>query len=129
MYDIDQQSKNLGGEATYFTGEYEKYSWEKLMNSKYKFQEKYNIYSESIEKFKIHSNLTYIFRKVFKDVYLPYRDPATLSNFLSIVNRFSYENSETLGDAFESLLSIMGSQSDAGQFRTPRHIIDFILVI
>ena len=27
----------------------------------------------------------------------------------------------------EYLLSIMSSQGDAGQFRTPRHIIDFIV--
>lgn len=32
-----------------------------------------------------------------------------------------------MGNAFEYLLSIMGSQGDAGQFRTPRHIIDFIV--
>jgi type I restriction enzyme M protein len=34
-----------------------------------------------------------------------------------------------LGDAFEYLLSVMGSQGDAGQFRTPRHIIDFLVAI
>lgn len=33
------------------------------------------------------------------------------------------------GDAFEYLLSVMDSQGDAGQFRTPRHIIDFIVSI
>jgi type I restriction enzyme M protein len=27
------------------------------------------------------------------------------------------------------LLSVLGSQGDAGQFRTPRHIIDFIVAI
>ena len=34
-----------------------------------------------------------------------------------------------MGDAFEYLLSVLGSQGDAGQFRTPRHIIDFIVAI
>ena len=34
-----------------------------------------------------------------------------------------------LGDAFEYLLSVLGSQGDAGQFRTPRHLIDFIVDI
>ncbi|MBO4870250.1 MAG: N-6 DNA methylase, partial [Clostridia bacterium] len=42
---------------------------------------------------------------------------------------FSYEDSEELGNAFEYLLSIMGSQGDAGQFRTPRHIIDMMVEI
>ena len=32
-------------------------------------------------------------------------------------------------NAFEYLLSIMGSQGDAGQFRTPRHIIDMMVEI
>ena len=44
-------------------------------------------------------------------------------------NEFHYSHSEKLGDAFEYLLSFMGSQGDAGQFRTPRHIIDFIVEI
>ena len=49
--------------------------------------------------------------------------------FLKEINEFNYSNSEKLGDAFEYLLSFMGSQGDAGQFRTPRHIIDFIVEI
>jgi len=43
------------------------------------------------------------------------------------LNEFTYTHSEDLGDAYEYLLSIMGAQGDAGQFRTPRHIIDFIV--
>ena len=34
-----------------------------------------------------------------------------------------------MGDAFEYLLSVLGSQGDAGQFRTPRHIIDFMVAV
>ena len=49
--------------------------------------------------------------------------------FLKEINEFHYSHSEKLGDAFEYLLSFMGSQGDAGQFRTPRHIIDFIVEI
>lgn len=46
---------------------------------------------------------------------------------LKEIDKLSYDNSENLGNGFEYLLSIMGSQGDAGQFRTPRHIIDFIV--
>ena len=70
-----------------------------------------------------------LFRDIFKNAYLPYRDPETLKSFLKIINEFSYDHSEKLGDAFEYLLSVLGSQGDAGQFRTPRHIIDFIVEI
>jgi type I restriction enzyme M protein len=61
--------------------------------------------------------------------YLPYRDPETLKAFLKIIDEFSYDHSERLGDAFEYLLSVLGSQGDAGQFRTPRHIIDFMVEV
>jgi hypothetical protein len=57
-----------------------------------------------------------------KNAYLPYRDPETLKAFLKIIDEFSYDHSERLGDAFEYLLSVLGSQGDAGQFRTPRHM-------
>ena len=60
---------------------------------------------------------------------MPYRDPETLNMFLKEINWFTYTHSEDLGDAFEYLLSVMGSQGDAGQFRTPRHIIDFIVAV
>ena len=43
------------------------------------------------------------------------------------VNGFAYSHSEELGNAFEYLLQCMGTQGENGQFRTPRHIIDFIV--
>jgi len=49
--------------------------------------------------------------------------------FLKIIGEFEYDHSERLGDSYEQLLSIMGSQGDAGQFRTPRHIIDFMVEV
>ena len=70
-----------------------------------------------------------LFRDIFNNAYLPYRDPETLRAFLKIIDEFTYDHSERLGDAFEYLLSVLGSQGDAGQFRTPRHIIDFIVAI
>jgi type I restriction enzyme M protein len=70
-----------------------------------------------------------LFRDIFKNAYLPYRDPETLRAFLKIIDEFTYEHSERLGDAFEYLLSVLGSQGDAGQFRTPRHIIDFMVEV
>jgi len=74
-------------------------------------------------------NIPQLFRDIFKNAYLPYRDPETLKSFLKEINEFTYDHSEQLGDAFEYLLSVMDSQGDAGQFRTPRHIIDFIVEI
>jgi type I restriction-modification system DNA methylase subunit len=56
-----------------------------------------------------------------------YRDSETLNLFLKEMDGFRYDHSEDLGDAYEYLLSILGTQGKAGQFRTPRHIIDFIV--
>lgn len=76
-----------------------------------------------------NKNIPQLFRDIFKGAFLPYRDPETLNLFLKEINSFSYEHSERLGDAFEYLLSVLGTQGDAGQFRTPRHIIDFIVAV
>ncbi len=129
MDDMDKEAMEFGGEATFFTGEFEKYSWTKIFDPKLGGFEMLALYGEAIEKHKINPNLPQLFRDIFKNAFLPYRDPETLKMFLKIINEFHYDHSEKLGDAFEYLLSVLGSQGDAGQFRTPRHIIDFMVAI
>ena len=70
-----------------------------------------------------------VFREIFKDAMVPYGDHRTLALFLNTMNRMEYDDSEKLGDAYEYLLKTAEAQADAGQFRTPRHIIDFIVNI
>lgn len=127
MDDIDKSSEELGGEAQFFTEGFKQYSWSKLMDSRLSGQERLNLYTEGISKLGTHKNLPQLFRDIFKGAFLPYRDPNVLHIFLKEINGFTYDHSENLGNAFEYLLSIMGSQGDAGQFRTSRHIIDFIV--
>ncbi len=127
MDDMDKQSEELGGKAKFFTGEYSKYSWSKIFDPSISGYELVGLYGEAIQGMNQNPNIPQLFRDIFKNAYLPYRDPETLKSFLKTINEFTYEHSERLGDAFEYLLSIMGSQGDAGQFRTPRHIIDFIV--
>ncbi len=127
MDDMDQQAIAFGGKASFFMGEYQKYSWKKLMDPKLGGQDRMNLYTESLERMSRNKNLSPIFRDILKGAFLPYRSPETLNMFLHEIDGFSYDHSEDLGDAFEYLLAIMGSQGDAGQFRTPRHIIDFIV--
>ena len=129
MNDMDEQSVSLGGKASYFSGKFEKYSWKNLMNSKTSGSDRLELYKDAIEKMYNNENLPELFREIFKNSFLPFKDPSTLNMFLKEINEFHYSNSEKLGDAFEYLLSFMGSQGDAGQFRTPRHIIDFIIEI
>src|SRR5271157_912449 len=129
MDDMDAEAEELGGKRSFFVGEYEKYSWAKLMSSMLGGYEMLSLYSEAIDKMTRNEGIPQLFRDIFKNAYLPYRDPETLKLFLKTINEFVYDHSERLGDAFEYLLSVLGSQGDAGQFRTPRHIIDFIVEI
>ena len=127
MDDMDKEAvEKFNGKAKFFTGEYAKYGWRKLFDPSLGGQDMLALYSEALEKLNTNPNIPELFRNIFKNAYLPYRDPSTLKLFLKYINEFEYSHSEKLGDAFEYLLSVMGSQGDAGQFRTPRHIIDFV---
>jgi type I restriction enzyme M protein len=145
MFDMDKEAVDLGGEAKFFADykvvdpkhpddrskdklvEFKKYGWDALFDTKVSSKEMLELYAEAIESIEKNPNIPELFRNIFKNSYLPYRDPETLRMFLKTIAEFEYSHSEKLGDAFEYLLSVMGSQGDAGQFRTPRHIIDFLV--
>jgi type I restriction enzyme M protein len=147
MDDMDKEAVELGGQAKFFSDykvpdpefpndrskdkviEFSQYAWDKLMHPKVTASEMLTLYSEAIQGMEKNPNIPQLFRDIFNNAYLPYRDPETLKLFLKTIGEFEYTHSEKLGDAFEYLLSVMGSQGDAGQFRTPRHIIDFLVAI
>jgi len=129
MDDMDAEAEELGGKRKFFTDDFSRYGWAKLMSPGLGGHEMLGLYGEGITKMPENPGIPPLFRDIFKNAYLPYRDPETLKAFLKIIDEFSYDHSERLGDAFEYLLSVLGSQGDAGQFRTPRHIIDFMVEI
>lgn len=144
MADMDKEAVELGGKAKFFsdytmpdpkdenkeiTIPFSNYSCDRLFDTKVTASEMLHLYSEAIESMEKNPNIPQLFRDIFNNAYLPYRDPETLKLFLKTIGEFEYTHSEKLGDAFEYLLSVMGSQGDAGQFRTPRHIIDFLVAI
>ena len=147
MDDMDKEAIELGGSAKFFSDfkipdpefpddpskdkivEFSRYAWNGLFDTKVTAAEMLRLYSEAIESMEKNPNIPQLFRDIFNNAYLPYRDPETLKLFLKTIGEFEYTHSEKLGDAFEYLLSVMGSQGDAGQFRTPRHIIDFLVAI
>ena len=129
MDDMDAESEELGGKRKFFAGDFARYGWAKVMRPGLGGHETLNLYAEAIAKMPENPGIPPLFRDIFKNAFLPYRDPETLRAFLKIIDEFEYDHSERLGDAFEYLLSVLGSQGDAGQFRTPRHIIDFIVEI
>lgn len=130
MQDMDNEAVNLGGKASFFVEEYAKFSWDSLFSPQLSGNEFVTLYSEAMTEMNQNPHLPQLFRDIFKNAYLPFRDPETLRMFLKHIDDFSYtDDSETLGDAFEYLLSTLSTQGDAGQFRTPRHIIDFIVEV
>ena len=129
MDDMDAESEEFGGKRKFFAKEFARYGWAKLMRSGLGGHETLNLYAEAIAKMPENPGIPPLFREIFKNAYLPYRDPETLKIFLKVIDEFNYEHSERLGDAFEYLLLVLGSQGDAGQFLTPRHIINFIVEI
>ncbi|MBN8674787.1 MAG: N-6 DNA methylase [Chitinophagales bacterium] len=144
MDDMDKEAIELGGKAKFFadysipdpenpkrkkTVPFSQYSWDNLFNTKVTAAEMLRLYSEAIAGMDKNPNIPQLFRDIFKNAFLPYRDPETLKLFLKTIGEFEYTHSEKLGDAFEYLLSVMGSQGEAGQFRTPRHIIDFLVAV
>lgn len=129
MDDMDIETVELGGNREFFIEELSEYAWSKVMSPQLGNEARMNLYTEALDKLQLSNRIPKLFRDIFKGAYLPFRDGQTLTLFLKEINDLSYSNSENLGNGFEYLLSIMGSQGDAGQFRTPRHIIDFIVDI
>ncbi len=129
MDDMDKENEEVGLKTQFFVDDWKKFSWTKILDNKLSGQERLDLYVQAITNMPKNPHIPQLFRNIFKGAFLPYNDPRTLSLFLKEINEFNYEHSENLGNAFEYLLSILGSQGDAGQFRTPRHIIDFIVEV
>ena len=129
MDDMDAEAEEFGGERRFFAGEFARYGWAGLMRGGLSGHDVLNLYADAVTRMPENPGIPPLFRDIFNNAYLPYRDPETLRAFLKVIDEFTYDHSERLGDAFEYLLSVLGSQGDAGQFRTPRHIIDFIVAI
>ncbi|RKT46839.1 hypothetical protein [Thiocapsa rosea] len=120
MDDMDADAEELGGHRKFFAGAYAGYGWAKLMRSGLGGHETLNLYAEAIAKMPENPGIPPLFRDIFKNAFLPYRDPETLRAFLKIIDEFEYDHSERLGDAFEYLLSVLGSQRAMPDSSAPR---------
>jgi len=129
MSDDDLMAVELGGERHYFAGELERYSWERLVSLTLDDTQRSELYRAGLGALQESETMPAVFREIFKDAVVPYGDHRTLALFLNTMDRMVYDDSEKLGDAYEYLLKTAEAQADAGQFRTPRHIIDFIVKI
>ena len=129
MSDDDEQSVELGGRRHYFTGALEQYGWDKIVSRRLDDTQRSELYRAGLNALQESESMPSVFHEIFKDAMVPYGDHRTLALFLNTMNGMEYDDSEKLGDAYEYLLKTAEAQADAGQFRTPRHIIDFIVNI
>jgi type I restriction enzyme M protein len=139
MDDLDEESVNLGGRRSFFIGPLADYRWRVLMPQTVSADERMNRFARGIEllggadmevngeRIAPGAHLPVLFRDIFRNSFLKFRDGRILTMFLTEVNGFAYSHSEELGNAFEYLLQVSGAQGENGQFRTPRHIIDFMV--
>ena len=130
MDDLDEESVAMGGKRSFFTGPLAPYRWRALLPQTVSGDERVALFSEGVEAIgnaKTGAHLPELFRDIFRNAFLKFRDGRILTLFLNEVNGFAYSHSEELGNAFEYLLQCMGTQGENGQFRTPRHIIDWIV--
>jgi type I restriction enzyme M protein len=127
MSDIDDRSASIGGKRTYFTGEYEKFGWHELMAPTLGAHDRLTLYREALANLAKNPGLPELFQGIYQNAYLTFNDPRVLTLFLKEIDNFKHSSSDDIGDAYEYLLQITGAQGDVGQFRTPRHIIKFIV--
>ena len=129
MSDDDEQAVELGGQRHYFTDGLEKYGWDKIMSLRLDDTQRSELYRAGLSALQESDSMPAVFHEIFKDAMVPYGDHRTLALFLNTMDGMEYDDSEKLGDAYEYLLKTAEAQADAGQFRTPRHLIDFIVNI
>lgn len=127
MNDIDDQSAALGGKRSFFVDDYEQYNWHSLMSPSLGAHERLELYRQAIQTMARNPNIPELFRGIYQNAFLPFNSPNVLNLFLKEINKFNHGEGDDIGDAYEYLLSITGAQGDVGQFRTPRHIIKFIV--
>ena len=107
MDDMDLQSEEFGGSRQFFVGDFQKYSWCKIFSPRVDADEMLNLYGEGIEKMSENPN-SILYLEVFSK---------TVFTYIGWV----------YWRCLRSPISIR-SQGGAGQFRTPRHIIDLTFI-
>ena len=71
MDDMDKDSVDMGGKASFFTGEYERYAWSRIFDPHIGGFEMLNLYAEAIIKLNHNPGIPQLFRDIFKNAYLP----------------------------------------------------------
>lgn len=129
MDDQDEELRSIGLEEKFFVDNLKDYSWQHLMSNQLSADQRVTKFINAIEEIQKSKHIPSLFKEIFTNTFLKFRDGRVLQLFLDKIDEFTYDHSEELGNAFEYLLMTMGAQGDNGQFRTPRNIIDFLVEV
>src|SRR6056297_2322931 len=69
MDDMDLEAEELGGKRRYFTEEFERYRWAKLVSPGVSGQDMLNTYSEALSKMVENERLPALFRQIFRNAF------------------------------------------------------------
>lgn len=118
--------ERLKAKKLIFTGEYASYHFDSL--SRLSGYELVDTARKAIESLYKNPNIDEPIRRLYERSYLQVNDPRVLSLLINEINKIDIAHID-MGDFYEHLLSVLGTQKEAGQFRTPRHLIEFIVDI
>ncbi|EWS63274.1 hypothetical protein Y695_03493 [Hydrogenophaga sp. T4] len=71
MDDMDAEAEELGGQRSFFTGEYARFGWAQLMAPGMGGFEVLALYSAAIQSMRLNPGVPELFRDIFKNAYLP----------------------------------------------------------
>src|SRR3989344_1477503 len=118
--------ERLKAKKLIFTGEYAPYHFDSL--SRLSGYELVDTTRKAVESLYKNPNIEEPIRRLYERSYLQVNDPRVLSLLINEINKIDIAHID-MGDFYEHLLSVLGTQKEAGQFRTPRHLIKFIVDI
>ena len=118
--------ERLKAKKLIFTGEYASYHFDFL--SRLSGYELVDTTRKAVESLYKNPNIDESIRRLYERSYLQVNDPRVLSLLINEINKIDIAHID-MGDFYEHLLAVLGTQKEAGQFRTPRHLIKFIVDI
>ncbi|MFH1408191.1 MAG: N-6 DNA methylase [Patescibacteria group bacterium] len=118
--------ERLKAKKLIFTGEYASYHFDSL--SRLSGYELVDTTRKAVESLYKNPNIDEPIRRLYERSYLQVNDPRVLSLLINEINKIDIAHID-MGDFYEHLLAALGTQKEAGQFRTPRHLIEFIVDI
>ena len=67
---MDKEAVDLGGKPSFFTGEFQRYSWSRIFDPSIGGHQLFTLYAEALARMNHNPNIPQLFRDIFKNAYL-----------------------------------------------------------